>query len=240
MACLHGFADFSDFNRYFIPVSGECFVLNLIITTPVFIAWYWYVVILTCLTLTTVVLVHDTMLCELVNIWCCTLYSHRHLACYTWYVTSDTNTWLLNLIYDLWHRHSVFTPALDILYLIPDPRHLILDIGTWYMSYLSPDPNPRYMTHANPYLICFHVVQVHWPDIMTHPWPDTTTPDTCIIWYIHDYHFYGDLAWLLYYYQTFGTPELLYSWTPVYLSPWNREAPDITPDIILLLTPVIG
>jgi len=236
VACLHGFADFSDFNRYFIPVSGECFVLNLIITTPVFIAWYWYVVILTCLTLTTVVLVHDTMLCELVNIWCCTLYSHRHLACYTWYVTSDTNTWLLNLIYDLWHRHSVFTPALDILYLIPDPRHLILDTGTWYMSYLSPDPNPRYMTHANPYLICFHVVQVHWPDIVT--LDRTLSPLIHVLYGIFmTITFTG--TWHDYYIITRHL-VLLYSWTPIYLNPWNREAPDITPDTILLLIPVIG
>jgi len=53
-------------------------------------------------------------------------------------------------------------------------------------------------------------------------WLDTITPVTCITWHIHDYHFYGDLAWLLYCYQTSGTSELLYSWTlvsPVLMSP---------------------
>ena len=46
-------------------------------------------------------------------------------------------------------------------------------------------------------------------------WLDTITPDTYMTLHIHDYHCYGDLTWFLFCYQTFGTPELLYSWTPV-------------------------
>ena len=97
-----------------------------------------------------------------------TQYLHRHLACYTWYMIYDTDTrylhrhsvftptlGMLHLIYDLWHWHSVFTPALDIWN---------LSHSTWYLDtstrYMSPDPDTRYMT-------CFHVVQVHWLDIVT-------------------------------------------------------------------------
>jgi len=123
-------------------------------------------------------------------------------------------------------------PALDILNLIPDsrhlisdtstlyvifdiwPRHLILDIGTWYMSYLSPDPNPRYMTHANPYLTCFHVVQVHWSYIVT---LDRTVPPQIPVLYgiFMTITFTG--TWHNYY--TVTRPlTLLYSWTPVLLN----------------------
>ena len=140
--------------------------------------------------------------------------------------------------------YSVFTPALSIY---TDTWHVTLDIwfmtpalgiytGTWYLK-----PVPRHLIFRHRYST--YVILDTWPwhplyDMFScgtstltwhcDPWPDTTTPDTCIIWHIHDYHFYGDLAWLLYFYQIFGTPELLYSWTPVYLNPWNREAPDIT------------
>ena len=135
----------------------------------------------------------------------------RHLTCYTWYMVYDTGT-------RYWHRHSVFTPTLDMLYLIPDPRHLILDTSTWYMSYLPLDPDPRYMTHANPYLICFHVVQVHWPDIVT---LDRTLPPLIPVLYgifmtitftgtWHDYYIITRHLVLL----NSCTPELLYTWTP--------------------------
>ena len=109
------------------------------------------------------------------------------MQAYRWYCTRYYPTLdMIYLMHDLWHRHLIYyiwypihdtwylTPALDILYLLPDPRHLILDTDTWYMSYLSLDLDPRYMTHANSYLTCFHVIQVHWLDIVTldrtHPW----------------------------------------------------------------------
>ena len=161
----------------------------------------------------------------------------------TWRVILDA--WFMAPTLDIWHRHLIYyiwylihdtwylTTALDMLYLIPDLRHLILDTGTWYMSYLSPDPDPRYMTHANPYLTCFHwykyIDLTLWP--LTghyHPW----------------YLYYMTYSWLSLL-RGLGMIIILlsniwYSWTHVYLNPWNREAPDITPDIILLLTPVIG
>ena len=125
---------------------------------------------------------------------------------------------MLYLTPDIWHRHSVFTPVLSIY---TDTWHVTLDIlfmtpalgiytSTRYidpvldMSYLTPAPDTRYM-------ICFHVVQIPGLDILTLDW--TLLPLIPVfIWHIHDYHFYGDLAWLLY--QIFGTPVLLYSWTP--------------------------
>ena len=150
--------------------------------------------------------------------------------------------------------YFVFTPTLDMLYLIPDLWHVIFDTGTWHVIL---DTWSTTLDIWHRYLICHTWHLILTPDIwhmlilmLSHgtstltwycdTWPDTITPDTCIIWHIHDYHFYGDLAWLLYCYQIFGTPELLCSWTPVYLNHWNRETPDITPDIILLLIPVIG
>ena len=134
----------------------------------------------------------------------------RHLTCYTWCMIYGTGTWYI--IFDTW-----FT-ALDMLYLIPDPRHLILDTGTWYMSYLSPDPDPRYMTHANPYLTCFHVIQVHWLDIVT--LDRTLAPLIHVLYGIfmtitftgtwHDYYIITRHLVLL----NSCTPELLYTWTP--------------------------
>ena len=105
--------------------------------------------------------------------------------------------------------------------------------STWHLT-----PDTWYMTldnwHVITYLICFHMVLVHltW---CCDTWLDTITPDICITLHIHDYYFYGDLSWLLYCYQTFGTLELLilYSWyyTPVNSCNW------IIMDIRLLYTP---
>ena len=99
------------------------------------------------------VLVHDTMLCELIyvvvlgiytgtrywhrhsvftpahGIYTGTQYLHRHLACYTWYMIYDSGTRYL-------HCHSVFTPALDIWNMSHGTWYL--DTDTWYMSYLTP------------------------------------------------------------------------------------------------------
>ena len=175
-----------------------------------------------------------------VNIWCCTRI----------YPTLD----MLYLIYDLWYRHSVFTPAHGIYtgtwhaIFDTDICHAIFD--TWYrtsvlaMLYLTLD-----IRHW--YLIChtWHLLLTPgiWYAFMWYKFMDLTSwlltahyhpRYLCIIWYIHGYHFSGDLIIILLPY--IWTPELLYSWTPIYLNPWNRKTPDITPDIILLLTPVIG
>ena len=137
------------------------------------------------------------------------------------------NIWCCNCIQLTWYRH-VNKLTLICLYLTLDPWHLIFD--TWQLICY--------------HLIlgtCYHSVPIHltW---CCDTWLNTITPDTCIILHIHDFHFYGDLTKLLYSYrdlvflnsctpETLALLKLLYSWTPVYLNPWNRE----TPDIILLI-----
>ena len=126
---------------------------------------------------------------------------YRYLPCYTWHVISDTDTG--HVILNTWYR----TLALDMLYLTPDPWHLILT-PVLDMLYLTLDPGSWYMTHANTHLTRFHIVVVHltW---YCDTWLVIVIPGTCIILHIHDYHFYGELAWLLYCYQTSDTPVLL-------------------------------
>jgi len=142
---------------------------------------------------------------------------HQH-----WYVILD----IWSLVLDIWHRHLIcytwhlisgtwyLIPVFDMLHLTPDTWHLIHN--TWQLTCY--------------HLTCFHMVLAHltW---YCDTWLDTIIPDTCIILHIHYYHFYGDLAWLLYCYQASGTPELLCSWTTLFLNPWNMK----TPDIILLI-----
>jgi len=145
-----------------------------------------------------------------------------------WHLISDSDTWHVitwYLIPDTWYP----IPVLDMLYLTPDSRYLIYDTDLLYLT-----PDTWYMTldnwHAITHLICFHMVLVHltW---YCDTWLDNIIPDTCITLHIHDYHFYGDLVWLLYYYQTSGILELLCSRAPVFLNSCNRE----TPDFMLLI-----
>ena len=131
---------------------------------------------------------------------------------------------MLYLTRDIWHPHSVFTPVLSIY---TDTWHVTLDIlfmtpalsiytGTRYidpaldMSYLTPAPDTRYM-------ICFYVVQILGPDIMT---LDRTLPPLMPVLYDifmtitftgtwHDYYIITRLVLL-----NSCTPELLYTWTP--------------------------
>ena len=119
------------------------------------------------------------------DIWCCD--SHRHISfltltyihlilgllyltlyidtvtchAYIWYPTLVLA--MLYLTHDTRHR---YLPCY-IWHMIPDTGHLacytwcmIYGTGPWYMSYLTPAPDTRYM-------ICFHVVQMHGPDIVT-------------------------------------------------------------------------
>ena len=115
----------------------------------------------------------------------------------TWRWLFILDTWFLTLV--IWHWYlTCYHLTLDPWHPIPDTWYMILD--NWYA-----------ITH----LIYFHMALVHLT------WCCDTWLGyyyTCIIFSVHDYHFYGDLAWLLYYYQTFGTPEFLCSWTPVLLN----------------------
>jgi len=139
---------------------------------------------------------------------------HRCLPCYTWHLISDTGTCHAILI--TWY----LTLVLAMLYLTLDIWHRYLPCYTW------PLMSDTGTWHAITHLTCYHLVLVHltW---YCDTWLVTVIPGTCIILHIHDYYFYGDLAWLLNCYQTSGTPELIYSWTPLFLNPYNRETPDI-------------
>jgi len=148
---------------------------------------------------------------------------HRYFPCYIWHMIPDTGTFhaifdlwyltpvlaMLYLIYYLWHPHTVFTPTLDMLYLILDPRHLISDTGTCHAILIT-----WYLT---PVLAMLHLTL----DIL----PPGTNTLGLILWYltgyyytghrtslhIHDSHFYGDLIIIL-------LPDIWYSWTPVLLN----------------------
>ena len=128
-------------------------------------------------------------------------------------------------ILDTWH----LTPALGI-YTSTQYLHRHLACYTWYMLYLTHDIWYRYLP-------CYN-----WPMISDtgtcHAILDTwyitlvldmlyLTPDTCITWHMHDYYIFTRHLVLLY---------LMYSWTTAFLNPWKR----VTPDIILLLIPVVG
>ena len=137
-----------------------------------------------------------------------------YLPCYMWYVTPDTDT--CHAIYDMWYP----TPVLVLLHLSLDIRHWFLICHTWHLL----------LTHG----IWYAFMWYKYLDLTL--WLLTGHYHTWYLWHIHGYHFYGDLIIIL-------LPYIWYSWTPVLLYTWPPEigeAPDITPDIILLLIPVIG
>ena len=93
----------------------------------------------------------------------------------------------LHLIYELWLRHSVFTLTLGIY------------TGTWYIWHLLLTPG---IWHA--FMWYKHIDLTSWP-LTGHYYP----------WYLYYMTFMisllRGLGMTLYYYQIFGTPELLYS-----------------------------
>ena len=116
-----------------------------------------------------------------------------------WYLIFDVVTLTNILVTWPWHIYTWYL-ACYTWHLIPD---------TWYNNTWQ--------------LTCYHSLDMLSPGTSTldrycDTWLVTVIPGTCIILHIHDYYFYGDFAWLLYCYQIFGTPELLYSWTPVLLN----------------------
>jgi len=164
----------------------------------------------------------------------------QYLPCYIWHMTPDIVIWhampatwymtplfdMLYLPHDILHRYLTYYAChliYDMLYLPPDidTCHAIFD--RWYptpvlvLLHLSLD-----IRHW--FLIChtWHLLLTPgiWYDFMWYEYLDLTSwlltghyhSWYLIIWHIHDYHYYGDMTWLLYYYyQIFGTPELLYS-----------------------------
>ena len=130
---------------------------------------------------------------------------HRYLPCYTYYLISDTGTCHVILI--TWY----LTPVLVMLYLSLNIWHRYLPCYTYH---LISDTDTCHATLRH--LTYCHLVPIHltW---YCDTWLDTITPDTirlCIFMIIA-----FTRTWLLYRYQTFGTPELLYSellysWTP--------------------------
>jgi len=90
-----------------------------------------------------------------------------------------------SLTLNIWHWY------LTCYHLTPDTWHLISD--TWRLTY---------------------AITWYWYTWCCDTWLDIITLDTCITLPIHDYHFYGNLTWLLYCYQTSDTPVLLNSCIP--------------------------
>ena len=168
------------------------------------------------------------MICKLICITPTLICYTRYLPCYIWHMIPDTgicHIWHRHLPWYIWHwylpcymwnRHL----SCYIWHMIPDigTCHAIFD--TWYMTPV--------------FDICYHLALAHltW---YCDTWPDTITLDTCTPCIFMAITFTG--TWLLYYTIYL---VLLDSCILVYLNPWNREAPDITPDTILLLIPVIG
>ena len=123
-----------------------------------------------------------------------------------WYLTPVLAMLYLTLIYDTGTCHAILdtwylTPILAMLYLtlIYDTGtcHAILD--TWYLTpihacytwpwYMTPVLAMLYLTHDIYNTGIWHVILDTW------------------------HLYYLAYSWLLYCYQIFSTPELLYSWT---------------------------
>ena len=125
------------------------------------------------------------------------------IACLT-LATVIFSTWLLAIRVKIWYCtrylsgtcHAILitwyqTPVLDICHTC----HLILTPGIWHMLILT--------WYA--FMWYKYIDLTLWPLTRHyHPWYR-------IIWYIHDYHFYGDLIIIL-------LPDIWYSWSPVILN----------------------
>jgi len=162
------------------------------------------------------------MLCLPHDIW------HRYLTCYTCHMIYYTGIWHTMLA--TWYMtcytcHLIL--ILAMLYLTGDTRprylscytyHLILDTDSWYVILDTCSWHPVYdMISCGTNTWTWH----------HDSWPDITTPDT---W---SYDIFMTITitgtWHDYYIIITRYLVLLSSCTPVYLNPWNREAPDITP-----------
>jgi len=110
-------------------------------------------------------------------------------------------------------------------------------LSTWHW-YLTPDT--WHLTSDIWQLTCYHLIL----DMLSY---GTDTFDM-MLWHLTRYYYIRHLYYIAYSWLSllrgldmniimlpFGTLELLYFWTPVFLNPWNRE----TPDTMLLLIPIV-
>ena len=111
--------------------------------------------------------------------------------------------------------------------------HLIYDTDIWHAITWHLISHTWYLAHA----ITWYWYT--WPNVVTSDWIlfNLTPVLHCLFMIIaftgtwHDYYTVTRHLVLL----NSCTPKLLCSWTPVFLNPWKRVAPDI----ILLLIPVV-
>ena len=141
--------------------------------------------------------------------------------------------------FNTWY-HAMRVNILCCTRYLPDPGHVMLDIrfmtmiygnytDTWHVTldiwFLTPVLDMSYLTPAldTRYMLCFHVVQIPGPDIVT---LDRT------LWYLY-YMTYSWLSLLRGLGMTIILlPDIWYSWTSVLLYSW-------TPEIWRLLTLVL-
>ena len=129
--------------------------------------------------------------CFSLDIW------HRYLPC----LSLDIDTGTCHAILIIWYRHRylpcytyylISTPVLVMLYLylisIPVHAMLYLLFDIWYRY------SPCYTYRLLPDTWYSNTWHSTW---YCDTWLVTVIPGTCIILHIHDYYFYGNLAWLL-------------------------------------------
>jgi len=209
-------------------VTGWYLIFDVVTLTDILVIWPWYIYTGTC---HAYYLISDTGTCHAILIiwYLIPVLAMLDLSLNIWrrylsWLSLDINTGTCHAILVIWY----LIPVLVTLYLLFDIWYRYLPCYTYR---LLPDTWYNNTWH----LTCYHLVLVHL----------TWYCGTCIILHIHDYYFYRNLAWLLYCYQIFGTPELLYSWSPVLLNsciPEPLKKGDswyYTPDIILSLIPVV-
>ena len=144
------------------------------------------------------------------------------------------DTWSLTL--DIWHWYLTW------YYLAPDTWHLISDTGTWHAITWHLIPDTWYLTPVLDMLPLYtwYLTLDIWyltNDMLSlDPWhmlsPSTDTFDW-IFWHLTGYYYTWHLYYIAYSWLSllrglgmiiillpeFGTPELMCSWTPVYLNP---------------------
>ena len=172
------------------------------------------------------------------------------------------DTGICHAIFDTGICHAIFDT--DVCHATLDPWHLTPALGIYTGTQYLHRPLACYTDMLFMTLALGIYTGTRYMDPVLEIWHTWHLHLTHGIWYAFMWYKYLDLTsrlltghyhpWCLYYMtyswlsllQGLGMtiillPDIWYSWTPVLLyNPWNREAPDITPDIILMLIPVIG